>query len=322
MPGTVVNAPVHEGAFAMRLGIATGSNTAAYSTAYQSLALPANAEQIVLTYWERPSTTGDSGDFRDAILFRPNFTVLRTLDHQVGAGNDQWSQRSFDVSDLAGQSVVLYFNAYNNGSGATLVNYLDDISVQSCDSTATATPTVTPVATATPTLMATPTQLATATSTVTSTPAPASVRVVVGDATASQGQNQVQVPLDLLDVGNEMAVGVVSFAVQYDAARLKANSCTTSNRFDLLLCNFATPGILQLAGVAADGIRSNAHLADIEFALLQADGLATLLTVQLKRVTNPAGDALTASGGNGRITSSCPPGSGGCNTVYLPLVQK
>ncbi|MFN8444353.1 MAG: hypothetical protein U0175_26455 [Caldilineaceae bacterium] len=318
--GGIVNAPVHAGANAIRLGIATTSNATAYSTAYQSITLPANAQQIVLTYWERSGATGDSGDFRDAILFHPNFTVLRNLDHQVGAGNDQWSQRSFDLSDLAGQSLIVYFDVYNNGSGATLVNYLDDISVQSCDSTATATSTPTP--TATTTVTATPTQVVTATPTLTSTPVPAGVRITVGNVVAAQGENQVQVPLNLIAAGNQPGVGALSLAIHYDAARITAKSCTTSEQFDLLLCNVAMPGAVQLAGVAAEGIRSNVRLADIAFELLESDGLSSELTVQLKQVTDPAGDVLNASTDNGQIISACPPGSGSCSNVYLPLVQK
>jgi len=150
-PGTVVDAPVHAGAFAMRLGISTGNNTVAYSTAYQTVALPATAEQIVLTYWERAGATGDSGDYREVIALRTDFTVLRSLERQPGAGNEQWTQRTFDLTDLRGQSIVLYFNVYNNGSGASLVNYLDDLSLQSCDATAPATPTLPPTPTHTST---------------------------------------------------------------------------------------------------------------------------------------------------------------------------
>lgn len=312
-PATIVNSPVHAGSFAIRLGNGGSANVASYSTAYQSVALPADAQQIVLTYWERPGSTGDSGDLRDAILFRPDFTMLRPLDHQTGAGTDQWAQRSFDLSDLAGQTVVLYFSVYNNGSGSTLVNYLDDLALQSCDSDAT-TPTATLAFTPTPTQIATPTPTATA------TPLSNSVRVQVSSSGVNQGQAQVQIALDLLGARDEFPVGVVSLTLQYDAAKVKATDCATSARFDLLRCNIAKSGVIQLAGVDADGIRSDARIADITFEILQAEDLYTPLTLQLRRLANRDGDRLDASAENGQIGSACAAGSGRC--IYLPVVQR
>lgn len=324
-PGTVVDTPVHVGSFAMRLGIASGTNTTAYSTAYQSILLPAAAEQIVLTYWEHPGTTGDGGDARESILFRPDFSVLRTLTRQTGAGNDQWTQRSFDLSDLRGQTVVLYFNVFNNGSGATLVNYLDDISLQSCDSAAAATATPTPTSTQTSIPAATPSQIATTftpTSTTAATALPSNIKVKIGSVAIDEGQSQVQVPLDLQSADDAHPVGVVSLAVQYDAAKLKAITCNVGSSFDLLLCNLAQPGIIQLAGVDADGIRSNVRIADIGFEILQPAKLSTPLTVQLKRVSNRDGDALETVAQNGQVSLSCTAGSANCHNVYLPLVQR
>ncbi|MEZ4863403.1 MAG: hypothetical protein R3C14_18945 [Caldilineaceae bacterium] len=326
-PGSIVDTPVHGGVFAMRLGIAGGANTNAYSTAYQTVTLPANAEQLRLTYWERPGVSGDSNDYREIVILRTNLTILRSLARQTGAGNDQWTQRSFDITDLRGQSVVVYFNVYNNGSGATLVNYLDDLSLQSCDSAASATPTSTTTTLPTATATSTPTAVVTVgppTPTATATPLPSGIVVRAGDVPVSAGQNALVAPLDLTGATLEQPVGALSVAVQYDAALLKATGCTTSDSFDLLLCNLAKPGMVQLAGVAATGIHANVRLADLNFDLLQPDNLSTQLTVQVGAVADPAGTALSATRQNGQIGAPCPPGSAGCaaQTIYLPLVQR
>lgn len=322
IPGTVVDAPVHAGAFAIRLGISAGNNTLSYSTAYQTVALPATAEQIVLTYWERPGTTGDSGDYREVIALRTDFTVLRSLERQPGAGNDQWAQRTFDITDLRGQSIVLYFNVYNNGSGATLANYLDDISLQSCDDTVPATPTVPPSATSTPTPTPTTTAVVTPPPPATATPLPSSVIVRAGVVTVAEGQTAVAVPLDLIGATAERAVGALSVDVQYNAALLKVVACTVGDSFDLLLCNLDTPGLLQLAGVAATGIRTDVRIADLGFELLQPAKLSTQLTVQLDTIADAEGTALNATGQNGQISTACPPGSDNCQTLFLPLVHR
>jgi len=322
-PGSIVDDPVHAGAFAIRLGIAAGTNAQTYSTAYQTIALPAAAEQIVLTYWERPGATGDSVDYREVLALRPNLSVLRSLERSTGAGNDAWTQRSFDISDLRGQSIVLYFNVYNNGSGATLVNYLDDLSLQSCDSTATATATTvaieTATATVTATTVATPTTMA---PTPTATPLPSNVIVRAGDVAVTEGQTTLTAPLDLLGASAGRAVGVLSVDVQYDATLLTATTCTVGASFDLLLCNLATPGVIQLAGVAAAGIHSDVRIADLVFTVLQPANLNTQLTVQLDTVADANGAALSATAQNGQIGDLCSSGNSGCINIHLPVVQR
>jgi len=328
-PGTIVTTPVHGGNGAIRLGIAGGSNTVAYSTAYQSLTLPATG-QLLLTYWERPSATGDSGDFREVLVLRPNLTTLRALGRQSGAGNDQWTQRTADLSDLAGQTVVLYFNVYNNGSGSTLVNYLDDISLQSCT---TGAPTATPSATATTTATTTATPTATATGistpatptpTVTTTPVPSSLLVSAANVTVVQEDNTVHALVDLRGASNQQPVGVLSVDLAYDPAILSATTCTVSDRFDLLLCNITTAGLIQLAGVAAEGLRSDLTVAELDFTIRQLENLNTQLTVQIDEVADPTGAPLTATAQHGQVGAPCTPGSPGCPTTstYLPLVQR
>lgn len=327
-PGTIIDTPVHAGAFALRLGIAGGNNTMAFSTGYQIVSLPADANQIVLTYWERPGMTGDSNDYREVLALRPNFTTLRSLERITGAGNDQWAQRTFDITDLRGQSIAIYFNVYNNGSSATLVNYLDDLSLQSCDSTAAATATATSPApntatpTATTTVAVTP---ASPTPTATATALPSNVLIRAGNVAVTEGQTTFSAPLDLIGATAERAVSVLSVDVQYDATKLKATACTVGSAFDPLLCNIATPGVIQLAGVAAIAIRTDVKLADLGFDILQPADLSTLLTVKLDTVADGEGLALVATTQNGQIGAACLPGSEGCSAaqnLYLPLVNR
>ena len=314
--GGVVGTPIHNGTFAMRLGIATGANTLAYSTAYQSLTLPAAATQIVLTYWEQPGTTGDSGDFRETLLLQPDFSPLRSLGRQSGAGDGVWAQRTVDISDLRGQSIVLYFNVYNNGTGSTLVNYLDEISLQSCDSTATATPTLTPTALPTATLPA---------PTATATPQPNHLTVRATNVAVAQGATTLRAQVDLLGATDTTAVGVLSIDIAYDQTLLNPTGCTVGSSFDLLLCNTGTPGLIQLAGVATNGIRTDVTIADLDFTIVQPEKLNTLLTVQIETVGDTEGVALPAIAQQGHIYLACVPGSEGCPILaplYLPLVQR
>jgi hypothetical protein len=130
-PAGYVTAPVFAGARALRMGILPGtSNAASYSSARQNLVLPSNAQTLTLSYQQRPGT-GDANDYRETILFdatgRP-----RTLDRVYGAGNSQWTARTFDLMPYRGQTVTLYFNVYNNGAGSLANSYVDEVSVRAC----------------------------------------------------------------------------------------------------------------------------------------------------------------------------------------------
>lgn len=312
----VVAAPVHEGAHALRLGIAAGNNTLSHSSVYQTATLPAGAAQILLTYWERPGPTGDSGDYRELLVLRPNLTVFRQLERENGPGDDQWAHRTFDLTFLRGQSIVLYFNVYNNGAGEPLVNYLDDITLQSCDNAAQETPTASPTAPPVETPLS---------PTATATPEPGDIVVRAGMVTVTDGQTTVDAPLELLGASDARAVGVLSVDVQYDADVLRAVSCPVSDRFDLILCNLAEPGLVQLAGVAASGIYADAAVASLGFEILHSTELNTPLVVKIDSIADRDGVALAATAQPGRISVACAPGSDGCapnSHLYLPLVQR
>ena len=80
-------------------------------------------------------------------------TVWKTL-----ADSTNWQYTTFDLTPYRGQSIVLYFEVYNDdiSTGARTWMYLDDVSVQAC-SDASSTPTSTPTAPSSPTPTRTPT---------------------------------------------------------------------------------------------------------------------------------------------------------------------
>jgi hypothetical protein len=154
---------------------------------------------------------------------------------------------------------------------------------------------------------------------------PASIIVRAGSAALVDGQTTVDATLELAGATDEQKVGVLSVDVRYDATAFKASACTVSNNFDLLLCNIATPGVIQLAGVAASGVRSDVKVADLSFEILQSDHLYTLLEVQLDIVADAEGATINAAAQHGQIGTPCIPGSEGCAisaVIYLPLVHR
>ncbi len=132
-PAAYVTTFAHSGARSARLGVPPGSrNTYAYSTIYQTITLPAGADSITLRYWQRPGGPADGVDYREALLLNTSYGTVARLERSYAAGNDQWQQKSFDLTGYAGRTLVLYFNVYNSGGGSAMYGYLDDVSVQSC----------------------------------------------------------------------------------------------------------------------------------------------------------------------------------------------
>lgn len=140
-PASYVETPVYQGSRALRAGIPAGSaNRLAYSSAYQRFTIPAAATTTTLRYWENPSGVADGVDFREALLLNSTYGQLRTLSRSYAAGDETWRLREFDLSEFRGRTVVVYFNAYNNGSQSQFTNYLDRVEVQACGSGINGTP--------------------------------------------------------------------------------------------------------------------------------------------------------------------------------------
>ena len=206
-PAGYITAQAHTGARSARLGVVpAGYSTAAlaasnlvplsvrernllgelaplgasYSTAYQTITVPAGARTATLSFWHRPGSQASAGDFQRVMLLKPvTYSVIATV-WKTLANSTAWQHTTFDLSPYRGQSIVLYFEVYNDdiSAGARTWMYVDDVSVQVC-SEATATSTSTRTATLAPTSTWTPTPIPiassstpTPTSTLTATPSP------------------------------------------------------------------------------------------------------------------------------------------------------
>jgi hypothetical protein len=156
----IVNIAAYTGTRSVLQGLPTGAaNVTAHSSAFQTVALPTTAQQILLRYWEQPGGNSDGVDYRETLLLNPNFSTLATLERTSQALTDgAWRERTFDLTTHRGRSVVLYLNVYNNGTGSQFWRYVDQVALLACTgATATPTPTVTPTPTLTATVEPSPT---------------------------------------------------------------------------------------------------------------------------------------------------------------------
>lgn len=153
----------HTGNQSLVLGITSGANIESFSSARQTVTLPASAAQITLSFWayamaDSPATT----DYMEVVLLNATGTTILNKPWQSHNDSRLWNRYAFDLTAWRGQTVQVYFNVYNDGLGGRAAMFLDDVSLQSCTgpvSTGTPTGTITPtgVVTVPPTLTPTPT---------------------------------------------------------------------------------------------------------------------------------------------------------------------
>jgi len=155
----------------MRLGITDQSDAYSYSSVYQEVTIPDDAARVTLSFWYYPlSQDTIQYDWQEALILDTDLHFLARV-MKVNSDSQTWTYHSFDLTPYTGQTIILYFNVYNNGEGdLKTAMYLDDVSVQVWYPTATPTPTSTPTITATPTSTPTPTGTSLFTPTVTPTP--------------------------------------------------------------------------------------------------------------------------------------------------------
>jgi hypothetical protein len=153
----------HTGNRSLVLGITSGANIESFSSARQTVILPASAAQLTLSFWayamaDSPATT----DYMEVVLLNATGTTILNKPWQSHNDSRLWNRYAFDLTAWRGQTVQVYFNVYNDGVGGRAAMFLDDVSLQTCAGpviTGTATGTVTPtdVATMPPTLTPTST---------------------------------------------------------------------------------------------------------------------------------------------------------------------
>ena len=131
----------HGGQRSMRVGIESGENVYSYSTVQQTVHVPADAQEAVLSFWYY-AVSGDTendlqyvlvkdqeGSFEWVLEERSNGQVWTFMEHHLG-------------SRYRGTDISLYFSVLNDGSAGTTVMYVDDVSLLICG--AQPTPSSTP----------------------------------------------------------------------------------------------------------------------------------------------------------------------------------
>jgi hypothetical protein len=124
----IVDAEVHSGLRAVRLGAAQGA-VAGTSSIVQDIVVPAGFDGVALDFWVYPWAGADPGnDYQEAALLAPDGST-RTLLWRDQSDAREWTRKIVPITGSSGQSAKLQFSVYNDGAGDSTGMILDDISL-------------------------------------------------------------------------------------------------------------------------------------------------------------------------------------------------
>ena len=218
VPAEIVATPVHAGGYSLKLG-EDASNLLSYSSARQTVTIPTGYGQILLDFWTWTWADDTGGSDRQEADFLSTGGLVLQKFWRVTANDRAWVQHIIPVTSYAGQTVQLYFNAYNDGSGDLAGMYVDDAHVWACPNPvapAAGQPSATPLPpTARPPTM-TPTPLPPTARPPTMTPTPSVGQP--GDPAATATISQAGAEVTVIVLGNGQSTAVAKVAITATAA--------------------------------------------------------------------------------------------------------
>ena len=129
----------------------TGSSGSSYSSVWQDVSLPARATSLTLTWswWlqtsEEPAAAPSSvSDRQQALLLDDEGELLEVM-HSARTQATRVAEQRHDLSPHAGETVRIYFNAYNDGNSQPTALRLDRWALVSCQAAVAPTGTAEPM---------------------------------------------------------------------------------------------------------------------------------------------------------------------------------
>ncbi|MCB0174075.1 MAG: hypothetical protein KDJ97_26395, partial [Anaerolineae bacterium] len=128
--GSIASGQGINGSRGLKLGITDGRDIFSFTSAWQEVTIPPEATQATLTAHIFPISQDSQGvDAQNILVLDRNFHVIRTLSREL-SNSQTWETRTFDLSDLKGQTVYIYFGVFNRGrTGLPTAMYVDDVSL-------------------------------------------------------------------------------------------------------------------------------------------------------------------------------------------------
>jgi len=125
---------VNSGTRSLRVGIIDpAKNVFSYSSGWQQVTLPSTLSSANLKFYLYPiSVNGIDGfDVQLMIILNNNKMEVQRPVH-IQKDDRKWIEYNFDMKKYAGQTIWVYFGVVNNGIGANMGMYVDDVSLLAC----------------------------------------------------------------------------------------------------------------------------------------------------------------------------------------------
>jgi serine protease len=121
---------VFDGNRSIRLGNPSGPDISSYTSVRQKATIPTEATQVTLTANIYPISQDVPGrDVQVILILDGRGRAIRILDRTL-SNSQTWEPRTYDLSDLAGQTIFVYFGVYNRGgTGKPSAMYVDNVSL-------------------------------------------------------------------------------------------------------------------------------------------------------------------------------------------------
>ncbi len=121
---------VFSGNRSARLGATGGYNIFSFSSVWQKVTIPAEANRVVLNANVYPISQDACGvDLQYIALLNNYFRMVEPLSVNL-SDSQTWENRTFDVSHMRGQTVYVYFSVLNRGCSGLSAMYVDDVSLR------------------------------------------------------------------------------------------------------------------------------------------------------------------------------------------------
>lgn len=97
------------------------------SYAYQPVHIPVSGATLTFWMWTGTSDT-IAYSWQDGYITDPQGNILGTLFHLCD-DSETWKQKAYDLSNFAGQDVLVYFNVHQDGASLPSTMFIDDVSL-------------------------------------------------------------------------------------------------------------------------------------------------------------------------------------------------
>lgn len=156
VPPRYVSNFVQDGVRAVLLGNPpeNPTNVVTFSSIRQLVTIPFSTGGVQLRWWRLLQTAQVGGptsttDRQDLILLAPNLQPIQILRREL-RNDGVWREDAVDLTNYRGQSLYIYFNAFNDANNARTLMYLDNVRLRVCGAPAVLPPVMTTPIAATP----------------------------------------------------------------------------------------------------------------------------------------------------------------------------